>query len=197
MSLVLVALLGAVLVGALLGGTLSRLGRLRLRQVRLVVLAAVAQAAGALLVPLAGRPAWTAGLLLSGLLAAAFVAANLRAPGLPLVAAGLLLNAVVVGANGAMPVSPAAAGRAGVGLGEVYAGTDLRHEVAGPHTRLRPLGDVVPFPLPGLPQVLSPGDVLLSAGVAQLVVAGMLQPRRASTAGAPGLPPGLRRRTRR
>lgn len=194
MSLVLLALTGAVAVGALLGGTLSRLGRLRLRRLPLVAGALVAQLLGAVLAPPLGRGAWVAGLALSAVLAAGFVAANLRAPGLPLVAGGLLLNALVVGANGAMPVSPTAAARAGVGLGPVLVGQDLRHEVTEPGTRLRLLGDVVPFPLPGLPQVLSPGDVLVAAGVAQLVVAGMLQPRRSST--APGPPPAVRTRPR-
>jgi hypothetical protein len=48
---------------------------------------------------------------------------------------------------------------------------------AGPATRLPWLGYFVPVPLPLLPQVVSPGDVLVAAGAAQLVVTGMLRRR--------------------
>jgi hypothetical protein len=53
---------------------------------------------------------------------------------------------------------------------------DRRHELEGPRTRLRPLGDVIPVPLPLRPEVVSPGDVLVAAGLGQLVVLGMRSP---------------------
>jgi hypothetical protein len=102
----------------------------------------------------------------------AFLARNRRARGTGLVAVGLLTNALVVAANGAMPVSPQAADRAGVGVLEVLTG-DRRHELEGPDTRLRALGDVVPVPLPWRPEVVSAGDVLVAAGLGQLVFLGM------------------------
>ena len=52
--------------------------------------------------------------------------------------------------------------------------SDARHEIAGIGTRLRWLGDIVPVPLPVRPEVVSPGDVLVAAGLAELVVLGML-----------------------
>ena len=174
MSLVVVVLVVALVVGRLCGGSLERLGGLDLRRRRLVVAALAAQAVGAVV----GGPFHGLGLVVSAALAAGFLAANrgIRGPGL--VALGLGANALVVALNGAMPVGAAAAARAQVPLQDVAAGLDGRHEVAGPQTRLRWLGDVVPLPLPGRPEVVSPGDVLVAAGLGQLVVVGMVTRRR-------------------
>ena len=62
-------------------------------------------------------------------------------------------------------------------LDDVAAGLDSRHDVAGDSTRLPLLGDVVPVLLPLRPEVVSPGDVLVASGLAQLVVVGMLSGR--------------------
>jgi len=171
--LVLVVVLTALVVGRVAGGTLARLGALPLRSRRLVVLALAAQLLGAVV----GGPAYGVGLAVSAALVVAWLSRNRGLRGTGLIALGLLANALVVGANGAMPVSADAAGRAGTGTGPLLAGTDPRHELAGPDTRLRWLADVVPVPLPRVPLVVSPGDVLVAAGAAQLVVVGMLRPR--------------------
>ena len=152
---------------------------LRLRGRRLVVIAVVAQLPGAGVAEVTGTGwVYAVGLAVSALAALAFCARNLRVTGVPLVTAGLLLNAVVVGANAAMPVSIAAAARAGVSIDQIAAGNDPRHEIAGAGTHLRPLGDVIPAPLPVLPEVASPGDLLIAAGLAELVVLAMRRPRR-------------------
>jgi len=171
--LVLIVVLTALVVGRLAGGTVARLGALPMHGRRLVVLAVGAQLLGAVV----GGPAYGAGLVVSAGLVAAFLVRNRGLRGTGLIALGLLANALVVGANGAMPVSAEAAGRAGTGTGSLLAGDDPRHELAGSATRLRWLGDVVPVPLPRFPLVVSPGDVLVAAGAAQLVVAGMLRRR--------------------
>jgi len=75
-------------------------------------------------------------------------------------------------------VSERAAGRAGVSTAAVVGGLDPRHERETPATRLRLLGDVVPVPLPLRPEVVSPGDVLVAAGLGQLVLLGMGAGRR-------------------
>lgn len=183
--LVVVAVLVALVVGRLTGGRLTRLGGLPLRRTGLVLAAAGAQLVGAVV----GGPAHPVGLLLSAALVVSFLAANRGLRGTGLLAFGLLANALVVGANGAMPVSADAAARAGVAASELAAGQDPRHELSGPATRLRWLGDVVPVPLPGLPQVVSPGDVLVAAGAAQLVVAGMLRPLPPRPGSGPGRQP--------
>jgi hypothetical protein len=168
-SLVLVVLLCAVLVGRVCGGSLDGLGALDLRRRRLVVAALGAQALGAVV----GGPVYALGLAGSAALVGAFLVANRGVRGTGLVALGLGANALVVALNGAMPVSPDAAARAGVVLDGVAAGLDSRHEVADDGTRLSLLGDVVPVLLPLRPEVVSPGDVLVASGLAQLVVVGM------------------------
>lgn len=168
-SLVLAVLLGAVLLGWACGGSLERLGDLPLRARWLVVAALVVQVAGTL----AGGSAYPVSLAVSAVLAAAFLVRNRGARGTGLVGLGVAANALVVGLNGAMPVSVEAAARAGVSVQPIAAGLDPRHELADARTRVPWLADVVPVPLPRLPQVVSPGDVLVAAGVGQLVVLGM------------------------
>lgn len=165
----LVVLLVALAVGRLSGGSLRSLGDLPVRAGRLVLLALAAQLAGVV----AGGPLHPLGLAVSAGLLVVFLARNRGLRGTGLLALGLLANALVVLANGAMPVSADAAARAGVGTSELLAGNDPRHGLSGPRTRLPWLGDVVPVPLPAFPLVASPGDVLVAAGAAQLVVAGM------------------------
>jgi hypothetical protein len=165
---VVLVLVAALVLGWITGGSLERLGSLPLRSLGLVGAALAAQLAGTLV----GGPVYPLGLAASAALAVAFLARNRRVRGTGLVALGLLANALVVAVNGAMPVSPQAADRAGVGVLEVLVG-DRRHELEGPDTRLRALGDVVPVPLPLRPEVVSAGDVLVAAGLGQLVFLGM------------------------
>lgn len=169
MSLVVAVLLCVVLVGAATGGSLARFGELTLRSPRLAVAALVAQLVGVVV----GGPAHTVGLIVSSGLALAFVCRNSALTGAGLLGAGLLLNVVVVVANGAMPVSLHAAERAGAPVEDLLAGTDPRHELAGAQTHLAWLGDVVPVRMPLRPEVVSPGDVLVAAGLGQLVAVAM------------------------
>jgi hypothetical protein len=96
--------------------------------------------------------------------------------GTGLVTLGLAANALVVLLNGAMPVSAHALARAQLSTQDLLAGQDPRHELADAGSALRPLGDVIPVLLPWHPEVVSPGDVLVAAGLAQLVVVGMRRP---------------------
>ena len=166
----LVVLTVALLVGWLGGGSLTRLGGVVLRRRRLVVAALFVQASGTVL----GGPLYPLALVASAVLVVAFLALNRGLRGTGLVALGLLANALVVGANGAMPVSLDASARAGVSTQALLTGADLRHESSDRRTRLPWLADVVPVPLPVRAEVISPGDVLVAAGLAQLVVVGML-----------------------
>ena len=168
MSLVVVVLVVALAVGWLRGGSLDRLGSLPLRARALVVLALLVQLVGTLV----GGPLHPVGLAASAALVVAFLARNRGLRGTGLVALGLLANALVVSLNGAMPVRLEAAARAGTGVQAVLG--DTRHELEGPGTRLRLLGDVIPVPLPVRPEVVSVGDVLVAAGLGQLVALGMV-----------------------
>jgi len=169
-AVVVLALVGAVALGLLVGGRFAALGALPLRQGWLVVGAVAAQVVGAL-TPL--RAAYAGGLVLSALLVGAFLLRNRRLPGSGLIAIGLTANAVAVLANHqVMPVDLQALARVGGDSGALL--HDPRHAPASTGTRLRPLTDVVPAPLPlGLGQVLSPGDVLVAAGCGLLVFSGV------------------------
>lgn len=182
MALALLLVVGATALALATGGSVAGLAKLRFRGSRLVVFAVVAQLLGEALARATNLSGfYAAGLAISALAALAFCARNRRIAGVPLVAVGLLLNAVVVSANGSMPVSAAAAARAGVATGEIVAGDDARHSMAGPGTTWRRLADVIPVPLPLHPEVSSPGDLFVAAGLGELVFLGMRPPRRRAT----------------
>jgi hypothetical protein len=113
--------------------------------------------------------------LVSGLVVAssygllmAFVAVNRRVPAAMLMFAGLAMNLVVVAANAGMPVTAEAIRASG---GHSFQVADGRHHLAVEEDVLVVLGDTIP--VPGVGVVLSPGDVLLYAGVALFIVAVM------------------------
>lgn len=174
MFFALAVLLGALCVGWVGGGSLGRLGELALRDAGLVVLALAVQVCGGLL----GGRAYPVGLVLSALLVLLFLTRNRGIRGTGLVGLGLLLNALVVSLNGAMPVSADASGRAGISTQAILVGQDPRHELSDDATVVPWLADVVPVVLPWRPEVVSVGDVLVTAGLAQLVVVGMTRRRR-------------------
>lgn len=109
---------------------------------------------------------------LSYLLLAVFIGANRRLPGMWLLAAGFLANALVILSNGGyMPASEEALRAAGRWtLLQEAGGTYNNSSLIGPQTRLWFLADVFAIPA-GLPfaNVFSLGDVLLALGVLVLV----------------------------
>jgi hypothetical protein len=165
------AVLGAAIVAVLSGGRWGGFTHALLRAPGYVVLAVVAQLLGAVISDhTSARWIYPTALALSAACALVFCIANLRIAGVPLVTLGLILNAIVVARNGAMPVSIAAASRAGISIVTVASDEDPRHEIAGRGSAWRPLGDVIPVPLPGVPEVISPGDLLVAAGLAEFIV---------------------------
>ena len=162
---VLCAVLG-IAAGLARGGSLAHWSRLRLRGLPVLVAALALQATAALARPGDAR-LQTVVLSASLVLAAAGAAMDRRAPSVPL-ALGLVSNALVVAANGAMPVSVSALARAGLEPAAAALGPDPRHEVLGPATRLPWLADVVALPLPLHAEVVSVGDLLVAAGAALL-----------------------------
>jgi Family of unknown function (DUF5317) len=175
-TLVLVVAVGALAVTLVTGG--GGLGHVRLRALRLVVAAAVVQVGTSVLAP-GSAPLRATALVLTAVLVALFVYGNRRVAGTPLIGLGLLLNVMVVAANAAMPVSVDAARRAGITPDALHLEDDAMREPLGASTLLPWLGDVVPVALPWSPQVVSPGDVLVAAGVGLLLVAAQT-PRRAT-----------------
>jgi hypothetical protein len=165
LSLLTVAL-AAGAAGALRHGSLDALAQTRFRFAWLLGAGLTLQIAFDLY-----EPEWLtdrlklAVVLWSNVLVITFIALNRVLPGMTAMAVGLFLNVVVIAANGAMPVSQAAVESAG--LTEAPTELSLKHEVLGPDTALPWLADVIP--LPTLKEVLSPGDLVLMAGIAALI----------------------------
>jgi hypothetical protein len=179
-ALAIIVLVGAAALAVALGGSWTSFATLRVHSVGLVVIAVLAQLLGSGLARLTDMTGfYAAGLAVSALAALGFCLRNLQIAGVPLLTIGLVLNAFVVLLNGAMPVSIVAAARANVGIVDIAAGNDARHEIAGRGTTLRSLGDDIPVPLPLRPEVVSPGDTLIAAGIGELVLLGMRPRRRA------------------
>lgn len=179
-GVVLVLLVAVLALGAALLTGGSRLAQVRLRAVRLLVAAAVVQLGTSALAPHSGVVRTTA-LVMTSVLVGLFVYGNWKVAGAPLIGAGLLLNVLVVVANGAMPVSVDAAARAGMTRAELALTADAMREPLTDATVLGWLADVIPVALPWRPQVVSPGDVLVAAGVGLLLVSarGAQTPTRA------------------
>jgi Family of unknown function (DUF5317) len=174
-TLVLLALAGGVIFGYARGGRLARLLRLPLRRNRLLLTAITLYVLG-VLAGLVWQP--LLGLLfgLAWLTIGFYAWINRAVQGMALLAAGLAANGVVMLLNAAMPVSVAAVERAGADASALLAPAE-RTEL-GPDTLLPWLGKTVPVAFPPRPEVVSPGDVAVAAGLALLVAAGMTGPRR-------------------
>ena len=171
---ILYALAIGVAIGLLLGGRPSALATLQFRWGGLFV--------GGLLVQVVlfsppvtervgdlGPPIYVA----STAMVALAVLANIRVPGMVLVALGAASNFVAIAANGGY--MPAGAG-ALTSLGKVV-GTSYSNSVTLSHAALEPLTDIFALPrwVP-FANVFSVGDVLIAAGVATVIVLAMRRP---------------------
>lgn len=167
MPLTVVAVVAAVSVSYLRGGRITRIGEAELRWSWLLVPGLALQlAVDGDQINLSAEAA-TAMLLTSQALVLLWVVGNWWRPGMPLIVLGLLLNAAVITANGAMPVDPEAIralGVNGVESVELQAG---KHELMDGDTALPWLADI--FPVPPIRTIISPGDALLAAGLLPLV----------------------------
>ncbi len=169
--LVLIVIGLAVCIGFIAGGSLRPFEHLKVRWWGLALAGLALQG-----VSLAGginRSAGSALLVGSYGLLVVFAWMNRRLPALWLAMIGLILNIVVIGANGGMPVSASALETAGARAEGLIGEGTAKHHVMGPEDTLTPLGDVIGIP-PPIGAVISIGDVLLYAGIAILVVAVML-----------------------
>jgi hypothetical protein len=103
-------------------------------------------------------------LVVSHALVIGWIVANRFRPGMVLIFLGLLMNAVVIAANGGMPVDPAAIDDAGLPAVDALYG---KHTLMDEGTRLPFLADIIP--VPPLRSIISVGDVVLAAGLIPLV----------------------------
>lgn len=166
MPLVIITVGGAIVVSYLRGGRISRIADAELRHTWLLFVGLLLQLAvdAASVRGLLEDPAGYLLLLASQVLVLVWVLVNWWRPGMVLIGLGLLLNAVVIGANGAMPVSQQAIDALGIGDVTVHPG---KHELMTEATRLPWLADILP--LPPLRTIISVGDIVLAAGLIPLV----------------------------
>lgn len=173
----LLALAGGLAIGFARGGGLAGIAQLPLRRQRLLVTALGIYVVGVLCGWL-----WDPALaVLAGLawLTVAFYAwVNRHVQGATLVAAGLAANGLVLLLNGAVPVSPSAATHAGADPAALVAAPG--HEPSAANTLLPWMGKTVPVAFPPRPEVVSPGDVAVAAGLALVVGLGMMRVTRPS-----------------
>ncbi len=171
MMLVLIVIGLAVCVGFIAGGSLRPFDRLKVHWWAVALSGLALQ--GISLSAGIDRQAGSAVLVGSYGLLFAFAWVNRRLPALWLVMAGLVLNILVIGANGGMPVGASALETAGARAEGLIGASTAKHHLMGPDDTLTALGDVIGIP-PPVGAVISIGDVLLYAGVAVLVVMIML-----------------------
>lgn len=150
----------------LTGGHLGRLAELRLRCLWLAPLALAVQVLIVTIAPDGNRSLHTAVHIGTYVLIGIFLGVNLRLPGVRVIAAGALSNAIAIVTNGGvMPASAWAARIAGL---TERAGFNNSAQLAHPHLQL--LGDLIPVPGPWpLQNVLSIGDCLIFAGMLVLL----------------------------
>ncbi len=160
------ALIAGCVAGLAAGGSLTRLASARIRAWPILVVAVLIEAClGATSGLLRPALAVTACLGVVGWCAANTGPGRRFPYGLGLIGAGVVLNAIVMALNGGMPVSQFALAAAGFPKTmNVAEGHFYKHIAMTDLTRLRMLGDIIPFHLART--VLSPGDLLMLMGIA-------------------------------
>ena len=178
--MLLEAALLTLIIGFLGGGRVKRLKDLDLRAPSLFIFAAMAQITLAILGSRGSPLALEIGgglHIMSYLLLLVGLWLNRHLWGMRVVAVGVLLNFLVIAANGgSMPVDRDLAVRAGnkTMLHLLDSPTYVNHTPIGPDTRLKPLADVLLLPPPyPRPHVFSGGDILVSIGACWLILGGV------------------------
>jgi hypothetical protein len=172
------ALVVGTIVGLALGGSLRSLADLSFRLWPLAIIGLVLQ-----FIPVHAH-AWAVGLLIASYaVLVVFFAANIRLPGMALIALGFVLNIVVIAWNGGMPVSDHAL-RVAYGAGYAEQRRELvsgeggaKHHLQGPGDDVTWLADVIPIPAP-LHIVVSIGDLVSLVGAGWLLARATMRPSR-------------------
>ena len=183
--LIVGALLAGIVVGLATGGSWQRLADIHFRWWPLAFVGL-----GMQLMPVpafSGRlDEWLEVALLVGsyVILLTFVAVNIRLPGVPLLAVGFVLNAIVVSVNAGMPVTDSALRQAfGADYrderADLIAHGGRKHHIATGDDQLMFLADVIPLGGP-VKQVVSVGDVVWLAGTIWVIAGAMRGPRTAT-----------------
>lgn len=167
-----------LVLGLLLGGRLSALINVHLRFALLIGVAVLLRFGTQIAIGQGIEPADTLRLPLYAASFGTLTGAlwlNRRSPGLLIVMVGVAFNAMAIVVNGGwMPVYEPALAVAGLPLTDISGSYHvvLPAELGIEFLRMAgPLGDIIPFPFPLLPNVVSLGDVLISLGLGWFVFA--------------------------
>lgn len=174
--MLLISLVIGLALGVAAGGNILNLASVRMRLLQLLFLGLVVRYATQYAIEIGITEADTYRLALFGLgflLLLIGLWVNREQPGLPLAFVGILLNAVVIVANGGyMPVWEPSVIAAGLSPAEV--GSTFHRVVSATAAggipsdflaQAGPLGDIIPIPIPFIRNVISIGDVFLGAGL--------------------------------
>lgn len=171
----------SMVVGKLRGGTFSSLGEMPLKRVECIVASFAIEVAvvalgfrGAALI----RSIAPYAFFLSYVLLLYAIWANRHIRWMPLIGIGVVLNFVVILANGMrMPVSADMLTAVGMAqqVAAIESGRVLTYKLIDATTRLWPLGDVIPIGSPyPIHRVISIGDIVMAIGVFLLIQHEML-----------------------
>ena len=171
----------SMVVGKLRGGTLSSLGEMPLKRVECIVASFAIEVAVVALGfrgTALSRSIAPYAFFLSYLLLLYAIWANRHVRWMPLIGTGVVLNFVVILANGMrMPVSADMLTAVGMAqqVAAIESGRVLTYKLIDTTTRLWPLGDVIPIgpPYP-IHRVISVGDIVMAIGVFLLIQHEML-----------------------
>ncbi|CAN5670752.1 hypothetical protein BH23CHL7_BH23CHL7_13300 [soil metagenome] len=196
--MIIPGLLMGLLVGLLVGGRLGRLADVRLQWVGLIAIALLLRLGTQSAIANGFEPAEALRLPLYlagfGLLALA-TWFNRAQPGMLAITVGVVSNGVALLLNGGwMPVWQPSLELVGLSIGDLNTAfhlalpPELNAEFV---LRGGLLGDLIPIPLPYLPNVASVGDGLIGAGLGWFVFSALMKPR-AEVEGSISLGPGAR-----
>jgi len=148
----------------LTGGSLRRLGQIRVRWLWLGPAAVLVQTVLVTVAPGGSETVHAAIHIGTYVMLGAFLWANRRLPGAPVIAIGAFLNGLAIAANGGVMPSAATAER----LAGLTGGHGFHNSAVLAHPHLLWFGDIIPVPWP-LPNVLSVGDLIVYAGLLVLL----------------------------
>lgn len=180
----------ALAIAVMRGGRLVNLGDIELTAWWLLFIALGLQI-GTRFLPDEDWSEWAgvAMVLASFVLLMALVLMNRSKPGMWITGLGVLMNFVVIAANGGMPVLP---GAAEVASGFTVADPDLsgtfKHVLLDENSRLTFFADVIPLRLVGIGEVISLGDIFLALGLGVFLEHELRRPRRYFKHGAQAQP---------
>ena len=144
----------------LTGGSLRRLATLRVRCLWLGPAAVIVQTVLVTIAPGGSETVHAAIHIGTYALLAAFLLANRRVPGLPVIGAGAFLNGLAIAVNGGVMPAAVTARR----LAGLTGGSGFHNSAVVAHPHLLWFGDIIPVPWP-LPNVLSVGDCIIFLGL--------------------------------